>query len=235
MGAGCSALRDFGESPRAAPLPIKIKETAQVCHTLLHDPKLYTLLTEADEERAARVRAAGCFCGGVLHSARYPRKPRGIPPELRQGCYRRHSFCCNLDGCRSRHTPQSVFYLGRRVYLGAVMLLATAMRCQVSGRALRQVCEVFGVTRATVDRWRVWWNRDLLATPFWKAAAGGFMPPVSQVMPAGLLARFTATEALAQLLQALRFLAPLSTLTEVRSGAIPAPHKFGIAGQAVCL
>ena len=89
-----------------------------MCHTLLHDPKLHTLLTEADEERAARVRAAGCFCGGRLHSARYPRKPRGIPRELRQVSYRRHSFCCNLDGCRSRHTPQSVFYLGRRVYLG---------------------------------------------------------------------------------------------------------------------
>ena len=218
-----------------SPPPIKNEETRPVCHTLLHDPKLYTLLIEADVERAARVRAAGCACGGVLHSARYPRKPRGIPRELRQGCYRRHSFCCNLEGCRSRRTPQSVFYLGRRVYLGAVMLLATAMRCQVSGRALRQVCEVFGVARATVDRWRVWWNRDLLATPFWKVAAGGFIPPISQVMPAGLLARFSATEALSQLLQALRFLAPLSTLTEVRSGALSAPHKFGIVAAAACL
>ena len=54
-------------------------------------------------------------------------------------------------------------------------------------------------------------------------------------MPAGLLARFSATEALAQLLQALRFLAPLSTLTEVRSGALPAPHKFGIVAAAACL
>ena len=89
MGAGCDALRDFGESPRAAPPPIKNEETRQVCHTLLHDPKLHTLLTEADEERAARVRAAGCACGGVLHSARYPRKPRGIPPELRQVCWGR--------------------------------------------------------------------------------------------------------------------------------------------------
>ena len=62
----------------------------------------------------------------------------------------------------------------------------------------------------------MWWNRDPLATPFWKVAAGGFMPPIGQAMPAGLLARFSATEALAQLLQALRFLAPLSMLTEVR-------------------
>lgn len=187
-----------------------------MCHTLLHNPKLHALLIEADDERAARVRAGGCACGGVLHSARYSRKPRGIPPELRGAAYRRHSFCCNLDGCRSRHTPQSVFYLGRRVYLGAVMLLATALRCEVSGRALRRLCEVFGVPRATLDRWRAWWNGGLLATPLWKAAAGQFMPPISEVMPTSLLARFTAADPIARLLQALRLLAPLSTLTEGR-------------------
>lgn len=191
-------------------------ETRRVCHTLLHDPKLLSLLSEADEERAAHVRAAGCFCGGVLHSARYPRKPRGIPSELRQVSDRRHSFCCNLDGCRSRHTPQSVFYLGRRVYLGAVMLLATAMRCAVSGRALRALCERLGVPRATLDRWRAWWNQDLLATPFWKAACGRFMPPISAAMPAGLLERFTAAGSAGQLVQALQFVAPLSTLSEGR-------------------
>lgn len=186
-----------------------------MCHTLLHDPKLLTLLTEADEERAARVRAAGCFCGGVLHSARYPRKPRGVAREHRQVSYRRLSFCCNVDGCRSRHTPQSVFYLGRRVYLGAVMLLATAMRCAVSGRALRELCELLGVPRATLDRWRTWWNLDLLTTPFWKVA-GQFMPPISERLPASLLARFAAIDPTVQLLHALRFVAPLSTVTEGR-------------------
>jgi hypothetical protein len=109
-----------------------------------------------------------------------------------------------------------VFYLGRRVYLGAVMLLATAMRCAVSGRALRDLCELLGVPRATLDRWRAWWGRDLLATPFWKVAAGRFMPPITEALPASLLARFTATDPAAQLLVALRFVAPLSTVTEGR-------------------
>ena len=190
-----------------------------MCHTLVHDPKLYILLTEVDDERAARVRAAGCFCGGVLHSARYPRKPRGIAREHRQSAYWRHSFCCNVEGCRSRHTPQSVRYLGRRVYLGAVMLLATALRCEVSGGALRQLCEVFGVPRATLDRWRAWWNGALWATPFWKLAAGQFMPPIHAMLPAGVLARFTAAEPMTRLLDALRWLAPLSTLTEGRAAA----------------
>ena len=134
--------------------------------------------------------------------------------ELRQVDHKRLSFCCSL--CRGRHTPQSVVYLGRRVYLGAVMLLATAMRCVVSGRALRALCEVLGVPRATLDRWRAWWNHDLLSTAFWQAAVGGFMPPISEVLPAGLVARFKDTDPMAQLTQALRFVAPLSTLTEGR-------------------
>jgi len=55
-----------------------------------------------------------------------------------------------------------------------------------------------------------------LATPFWKAAPARFMPPVSEALPGTLLARFTATDPLAQLSRALRFLAPLSTLSEGR-------------------
>ena len=187
-----------------------------MCHIFLHDPKLYTLLLQADEERAAKVRAAGCSCGGVLHRAPYPRKPRGLPVELQQLDHKRHSFCCNRSGCRSRYTPQSVFYLGRHVYVSVLMVLGTAMRCSVSGRALRELCQVLGVPRATLDRWRAWWNHDVLATPFWKAACARFMPPVSQALPGALLARFTATDPLAQLMQALRFLAPLSTLSEGR-------------------
>jgi hypothetical protein len=191
-------------------------ETRLVCHILLQDPKLYILLSQADEERAAKVRAAGCSCGGVLHSARYRRKPRGVPIEFQQVDHKRWSFCCDRSGCRSRHTPQSVFYLGRRVYVGAVMLLGTAMRCAVSGRALRELCQVLGVPRATLDRWRAWWNCAFPATLFWQDMRGEFMPPVSAPLPAELLARFTATDPAVQLAQALRFVAPLSTLTEGR-------------------
>lgn len=47
-----------------------------MCHAILQDPKLYCLLLFIDEDLAAQARAAGCACGGVLHGARYPRKPR---------------------------------------------------------------------------------------------------------------------------------------------------------------
>jgi hypothetical protein len=42
------------------------------------------------------------------------------------------------------------------------------------------------------------------------------MPPVCAPLPAGLLARFTAADEFAQLSQTLRFLAPLSTVSEGR-------------------
>ena len=50
--------------------------------TLLGDSSFYGLLLRCDEDLAAQARAAGCACGGVLHSARFPRKPRGGPADL---------------------------------------------------------------------------------------------------------------------------------------------------------
>jgi hypothetical protein len=75
------------------------------------------------------VRGAGCsFCRGKLHAANYDRKPRGGPEELDPEFSLRRSFCCAVDGCRRRHTPPSFRFLGRRVYLAAVFILAAAMQ-----------------------------------------------------------------------------------------------------------
>jgi hypothetical protein len=65
----------------------------------LRDATLYDRLLAFDHDLAAEARAAGCaFCGGVLHSARYPRKPRGGPDELGPDYATRLSFCCAADG-----------------------------------------------------------------------------------------------------------------------------------------
>ena len=53
-----------------------------MCHAFLADANFYQLLFQIDESIAEDVRARGCGCGGVLHSARYPRKPRGIRSAL---------------------------------------------------------------------------------------------------------------------------------------------------------
>ena len=95
-------------------------ETDPVCHAFLTDANFYELLFQIDESIAAEVRARGCSCGGQLHRALYPRKPRGIRCALDESYQSRLSFCCAQDGCRRRHTPASVRFLGRKVYLGRI-------------------------------------------------------------------------------------------------------------------
>ena len=84
-----------------------------MCHALIQSSKFCLLLVSIDQERAEETRAGGCPCGGVLHRADYPRKPRGCPDEVREQFESRFSFCCNL--CRRRLTAASVRFLGRRV------------------------------------------------------------------------------------------------------------------------
>jgi hypothetical protein len=97
-------------------------------HTALVDARDWKLLLEADRELAAEARARGCACGGRLHSARYGRKPRrGVPWELWEDYRWRESLCCEREGCRRRMPPPSLRFLGRRVYLGALVVLVSAM------------------------------------------------------------------------------------------------------------
>jgi hypothetical protein len=142
---------------------------------VLHDPKLPLFLSSIDQHLAMQARAKGCpYCGGVLHSAAYIRKPRGLPAEERPGG-KRESFCCHT--CRRRTTPMSVRYLGRRVYAGAVVLLLSAMHSGVTTRHLEQLRGTLGVSRRTLQRWRHWWRTVFVITPFWRFAQGLLMPP----------------------------------------------------------
>ena len=95
-----------------------------MCHALLQNPKFFALLLRIDHELAAQLRADGCRCGGVLHRADYPRKPRGCPAEIRLDYSSRLSFCCAV--CRRRSTSMSVRFLGRRVYLALAVVLVSA-------------------------------------------------------------------------------------------------------------
>jgi len=186
-----------------------------VCHATLQDPKLYSFLLLIDQDLAVQAQAAGCACGGVLHSARYPRKPRGAPRSLLDQYQSRLSFCC--AACRRRTTPQSVRYLGRRVYLAAVVVLMSVMRAGVTDKRVAQLSGAFAVPRRTLERWRRWWLEAFVVTAFWRAARGRFVPPVDPVLlPASLLARFSDAELAARLIQVLRFVAPLSILGDGR-------------------
>jgi hypothetical protein len=105
----------------------------------------------------------------------------------------------------------SLRFLGRKVYLGAVVVLISALRCGPTPARMRYLEELVGVSRRTVARWRTWWCEALVDTPFWRAASGALLPPVQRSqLPVSLLERFTGS-ALEQLLGLLRFIAPITT------------------------
>ena len=183
-------------------------------YSLLGDARLYELLSLVDQEFAAESQAAGCrVCGGRLHSARYPRKPKvcGGPDDSRPSAWR-FSFCCAREGCRRRTTPPSVRYLGRRVYLGAVVVLGTAMQAGITPARAQHLHDLLGMSQRTLHRWRRWWRTTFPTTAFWRATQGFFTPLVrNDTLPASLLERFRGPDAGLQLLRLLRFLGPLTT------------------------
>lgn len=178
---------------------------------LLRDVGFYRLLLRFDEDLAAATRALGCWrCGERLHVADYARKPRGLPAGLGERYRERLSFCCADRQCRSRRTPESLRFQGRKVYLGAVVTLVTAMRCGATPARMRRLRELVGVSRHTVARWRVWWSETLPDTRFWQAAAGSLRAPVSHAeLPGALLERFAGSIP-EQLIALLRWLGPLT-------------------------
>jgi len=160
--------------------------------SILQDARLYAVLHRVDEDLAAHARRSGCRrCGGVVHQARYRRKPRGGPPGLGSGHDWRLSFCCAREGCRRRKTPPSVRFLGRRVYFGAVVVLVSALRDGLAPRRVRELRAQLGVDRRTLRRWRQWWHEAFVASRLWRAARGRLMPPVAEeALPGSLLERF---------------------------------------------
>jgi len=75
---------------------------------------------------------------------------------------------------------------------------------------MRELAEVIGVDRHTVERRRTWWRDSFTATPFWQVARAAFMPPVDQDrLPAALIERFAGDDA-DRLVALLRFMGPLT-------------------------
>jgi hypothetical protein len=190
-------------------------------HPLLRDARFYAHLARVDADMAERVREGGCpraGCGGVLHLARFKRKPRaaGLPwRELGEEYETRWSYCCAVDGCRRRVTPVSVRFLGRRWYLGVVVLLANALTHGLGYGRGKGLCAALGVCWRTLERWRRWWRETLPTTALWRGA--GLVPPLApEAMPCALLERFAGDEE-NRVLRALRWLRPVTTASPGRS------------------
>jgi hypothetical protein len=178
--------------------------------SVLQDSRLYGFLLEVDRDLASQAQRSRCrFCGGVLHSACDVRKPRGLPAGVDPGPEYpvRFSFCCSVEGCRRRHTPPSVRFLGPKVYLGVMVALLTAMRQGPTPRSLGKLGAIFGVGRRTLGRWRVWWQSVFAESEFWRRMKARFLPPVSPAdLPASLIERFQGDTLLTRIVRILTFL-----------------------------
>ena len=181
-------------------------------HELLRNASFWSFLFTVDQDLAATRRDQGCPCGSRLHCANYPRKPRGGCEKLPESYGYRLSFCCERDGCRKRTTPPSVRFLGRKVYLGAVVVLVAAMRQGPSPRRVRELTELFRADVRTIARWRKFWCEHFPQTPFWKVARTRFVPGLAIAdLPRALLEAFIhRQDSREDWERLLRFLAPIT-------------------------
>ncbi|HWU40417.1 MAG TPA: hypothetical protein VN203_22445 [Candidatus Acidoferrum sp.] len=159
-------------------------------HELPRRASFWLFLFSVDQDLAETTRQKACSCGGRLHRANYPRKPRGNDEDLPPDYDYRFSFCCDRDGCRKRVTPPSVRFLGRKVYLLAVVVLVSAMRQGPSPRRVRELSQLFGADRRTIARWQVFWRELVPQTPFWKSARGRLPPMTATILPRSLVDAF---------------------------------------------
>jgi len=184
-----------------------------LCNRLLADASFFQSLARFDEILALQIQRAGCACDGRLDRANYPRKPRGGPADLGPAYDMRWSFCCAVDGCRRRSTPFSVRFLGRRVYLGVVVVLAAVLAHGLTGKRLLQLQEQISSTLSakTIKRWRHWWQQIFPRTEFWKGHAARMQSPVDKErLPASLLERFYGEDLAHRVRGLLEFISPLT-------------------------
>ena len=179
---------------------------------LHHGESFWSFLISVDKDLAECARQQGCSCGGRLHRADYPRAPRSGLDHLPEDYRCRFSFCCDRDGCRKRLTPPSVRFLGRKVYLGAVVILISAMRQGPSPRRVRDLSSLFGVDSATITRWQAFWRDHVPKTPFWRLASARLVPLVEIVaLPLSLVEAFGRTnDPYQDWVKLLRFVSPLT-------------------------
>jgi hypothetical protein len=164
-------------------------------------------IDEAIVERAAQEPCREC--SGPLYRGDHSRKPRGgLLGPAAEAFSRRFSLCCGREGCRLRAMPPSVRFLGRRVYVGAVVVLASAVA--LAAATVSAGVRATGVPARTTRRWLRWWRGSFTTTgPFVDLSARMMPAPERGRIPTSLLERLgVGPAAIAKLLA---WLAPLTT------------------------
>jgi hypothetical protein len=173
--------------------------------------EFFEMLLRVDEAIVERAATEVCgFCGGPLYRGDYSRKPRGGLLAIAAETFTtRFSLCCGRDGCRRRRTPPSVRFLGRRVYIGAVVVLASAVALAVTTAST--VVRATGVPARTTRRWLRWWRLEFTTSaPFVQLSARLVPAPERRQLPASLLERLSGDTSVA-ISRLLVWLAPITT------------------------
>jgi hypothetical protein len=98
------------------------------------------------------------------------------------------------------------------VYVALVLMLVSPR----GGSRAEALIELLSLPIRTLDRWRTWWSRDFVQTPFWRSQRERFAEPlVAARLPESLSERIEGESAADRMAQLLRFVAPLSTRTAV--------------------
>lgn len=164
-----------------------------------------------DRIEAKRVQAQGCpECGGNLDRSDYERHPRGLG-ILQSQKWRRISLCCR--DCRKRTTPSSAIFLGRKVYIGLVVVLLSHLRGKANPELLSKVASLGCMSEVTIRRWLKWWKEPVLSSSFWKDKKSLFSMPVNELyFPSTLYEYFRRASSTIQtcLHNLLKFLRPLT-------------------------
>ena len=178
--------------------------------------RFWSRLIQIDHQVASQIRSRGCpHCPGVLHAARYARKPRGVSRAVLGEHYPvRESFCCAL--CRRRTTLPSLRFLGRKVYLGALVVLFGNLADDIepSASSYRLLSARCGIPASTLVRWRRGWVESIPTTRWWRDLAPRFSPSIAtDRLPLVLLDRVIGADLPARLIRVLDLTAALSTRT----------------------
>jgi hypothetical protein len=181
------------------------------------DREFFAALLRVDEDILRQVAAGRCrTCGGPLHRGDYERKPRGalLAPAGAE-FVTRFSLCCGREGCRKRATPPSLRFLGRRVYLGAVVVVASMLAHVIASAAEHR--QVTGVPTRTTRRWLGWWCGPFVTTDVFVAVCAQLIGVAVERLPASIVLRLAGAPK-EKVRAMLALLAPLTT-GSVRDGA----------------
>lgn len=172
--------------------------------------EFFKKMAQFDEEIVDQAAAGRCpFCGGPLHRSDFARKPRGaLMAAAGEEFVTRFSLCCGRDGCRKRATPPSLRFLGRRVYLGAVVIMASVIaQALATAKAIRQAT---GVPARTSRRWLSWWRGAFLRTDVFVMLQARLIGVVVEKLPASIASPLGDTPE-SQVRGLLHWLTPLTT------------------------